>query len=59
MSAYDKYMYENYYSLGSADDPYSGRRLNRKVKMIWDTSKYPDENYTEVMDTMYLPIDQA
>jgi gliding motility-associated lipoprotein GldK len=27
--------------------------------MIWDTSKYPDENYTEVMDTMYLPIDQA
>ncbi len=59
MSAYDKYMYENYYSLGSADDPYSGRRLNRKTKVIWDTSKYPDEHYTEVMDTMYLPIDQA
>lgn len=59
MSAYDKYMYENYYSLGSDDDPYSGRRLNRKVKLIWDTSKYPDEHYTEVMDTMYLPVDQA
>ncbi|MCB9425676.1 MAG: gliding motility lipoprotein GldK [Flavobacteriales bacterium] len=59
MSPYDKYMYENYYSLGSDDDPYSGRRLNRKVKLIWDTSKYPDEHYTEVMDSMYLPIDQA
>ena len=59
MSPYDKYMWENYYSLGSADDPYSGRRLNRKAKLIWDTSKYPDEHYTEVMDTMYLSIDMA
>jgi hypothetical protein len=30
MTAYDKYMYDNYYSIGTADDPYAGRKLNRK-----------------------------
>ena len=29
---YDKYMYENYYSVGTADDPYAGRKINHKVK---------------------------
>ena len=32
MTPYDKYMYENYYSVGTTDDPYAGRKLNRKVK---------------------------
>jgi gliding motility-associated lipoprotein GldK len=59
MTPYDKYMYENYYSVGTDDDPYAGRKLNRKVKLIKDTSKYPDEYYTEVMDTMYLPAAEA
>lgn len=59
MTAYDKYMYENYYSVGTDDDPYAGRKLNRKVKLIKDTSKYPDEYYTEVMDSMYIPIAEA
>jgi hypothetical protein len=35
MTAYDKYMYDNYYSIGTADDPY-GRKLNRKVQLIKD-----------------------
>ncbi|HRZ32763.1 MAG TPA: SUMF1/EgtB/PvdO family nonheme iron enzyme, partial [Flavobacterium sp.] len=48
MTPYDKYMYENYYSIGTDDDPYAGRRLNRKVKLINETSKYPDEYYVEV-----------
>jgi len=56
MNAYDKYMYENYYSIGTDDDPYAGRKLNRKVKLIKDTKLYPDEYYTEVMDSMYLPL---
>ena len=43
MTPYDKYMYENYYSLGTDDDPYAGRKLNRKVKLHTDTAKYPDE----------------
>lgn len=59
MTPYDKYMYENYYSVGTEDDPYAGRKLNRKVKLIKETSKYPDEYYTEVMDTMYLPAAEA
>ncbi len=58
MTPYDKYMYENYYSVGTDDDPYAGRRLS-KVKLITDTSKYPDEYYTEVMDTMYLPLAES
>ena len=59
MTAYDKYMYENYYSVGTADDAYAGRKLNRKVKLIKDTAKYPDEYYTEVMDTMYIPVAES
>ncbi len=58
-SAYDKYMYENYYSVGTADDPYAGRRLNRKVKLITETKKYPDADYAEVMDSMNIPAAEA
>jgi gliding motility-associated lipoprotein GldK len=59
MTAYDKYMYDNYYSVGTADDPYAGRKLNKKVKLIKDTKLYPDEYYTEVMDSMYLPLEAS
>ena len=59
MSAYDKYMYDNYYSIGTDDDPYAGRKLNRKIKLIKDTKSYPDEYYSEVMDTMYIPISES
>ena len=59
MTAYDKYMYDNYYSVGTSDDQYAGRKLNRKVKLIRDTKKYPDAAYTEVMDSMYLPIEES
>jgi gliding motility-associated lipoprotein GldK len=59
MTAYDKYMYDNYYSVGTKDDSYAGRKLNKKVKLIKDTKAYPDEFYTEVMDSMYLPIEES
>src|SRR6187549_1479980 len=59
MTAYDKYMYDNYYSVGTKDDPYAGRKLNKKVKLIKDTKAYPDEYYTEVMDSTYLPVAEA
>jgi gliding motility-associated lipoprotein GldK len=58
-SAYDKYMYENYYSVGTGDDPYAGRKLNTKPKLITDPQKYPDEYYVEVMDSMYLPASES
>ncbi|OYQ36895.1 gliding motility lipoprotein GldK [Flavobacterium cyanobacteriorum] len=56
-SAYDKYMYETYYSV--ADNPYEGRKINRKAKLITDPQKYPDEYYVEVMDSMYLPASES
>ena len=57
MTAYDKYMYDNYYSIGTDDNPYAGRKLNKNIKLIRDTKLYPDEYYTEVMDSLYLPLE--
>ncbi|WP_396173618.1 SUMF1/EgtB/PvdO family nonheme iron enzyme, partial [Flavobacterium sp.] len=58
MSVYDKYMYENYYSVQDIDS-YEGRRLNREVRLAPDTSRYPDEYYTEIMDSLYLPAAES
>jgi sulfatase modifying factor 1 len=57
MTPYEQYMYDNYYGFG--DDFYEGRKVNKNVDIIWDTSKYPDEYYAEVMDTMYLPFEES
>lgn len=57
MTVYEKYMYDNYSGLGPTG--YEGRPLNKKVKLIFDTNKYPDEYYAEVMDTMYLPMEES
>ena len=59
MSVYDKYMYDNYYSVGTGDDPYAGRKINHKVALKWQTGQYPDEHYAEVMDSMYIPSEEA
>lgn len=55
-SVYDKYMYDNYYSIS---DTYEDRKLNRKIDIEWDTKKYPDEYYTEVMDSLYIPLEES
>ena len=55
MSVYDKYMYDNYYSMGTG---YENRKLNRDVDVIWDTRDYPDEAYARVMDSMYIHPDE-
>ncbi|WP_033960906.1 gliding motility lipoprotein GldK [Psychroserpens jangbogonensis] len=57
MSVYEKYMYDNYSGLGPTG--YEGRKLNREAELIFDTNDYPDEYYAEVMDTMYLPIEES
>jgi len=59
LSAYEKYMYENYYSVGTSDDPYAARKLDRKKEVILRTDKYPDSHYAEVMDSLRLPIKEA
>nr|WP_242130594.1 gliding motility lipoprotein GldK [Aestuariivivens marinum] len=57
MTAYEKYMHDNYFGLG--EDPYEGYKLNRDIDLIFDTAEYPDEYYSEVMDTMYLPLEES
>jgi gliding motility-associated lipoprotein GldK len=57
LSAYDKYMLDNYAGLGETG--YEGRALNKDVDLIWDTSEYPDEYYAEVMDSIYLPEEES
>ncbi|WP_027124450.1 gliding motility lipoprotein GldK [Gelidibacter mesophilus] len=57
MTVYEKYMYDNYSGLGPTG--YEGRKLNKNVKLIFDNNKYPDEYYAEVMDTMYLPMEES
>ena len=52
MSIYDKYTMDNYSSMGETG--FEGRALNKNVNLIWDTSDYPDEYYSEVMDSLYL-----
>jgi len=48
-SAYQKYMFENYYEL---DSLYT-KPLNKNEDIIWDTSEYQDVYYAEVMDSLY------
>ncbi len=57
MTVYEKYMLDNYSGLGETG--YEGRKLNNDIDLIFDTADYPDELYTEVMDTMYLPAEES
>ena len=50
---FKKYMRQNYYDL--SEDLYAGRALNWDSDLIWDTEDYLDQNYAEVMDSLYLP----
>lgn len=57
MSVYEKYMYDNY--SGTGETGYEGRRLNKDIDIEWDIEDYPDEFYAEVMDTMYIPLEES
>jgi gliding motility-associated lipoprotein GldK len=57
MSVYEKYMLDNYSGLGETG--FEGRKLNNEIDLVFDTAEYPDEYYAEVMDTMYLPLEES
>ncbi|WP_340199922.1 gliding motility lipoprotein GldK [Ascidiimonas sp. W6] len=57
LSVYDKYMLDNYAGMGETG--YEGRALNKEIDLVWDTSDFPDEYYAEVMDSMYVPLEEA
>ena len=45
-SAYEKYMFENYYDIGTGLD--SLKPLNWDLDIIWDTNDYPDVHYVYI-----------
>lgn len=53
LTPYEKYMYENYYQFDSI------KPLNWEPEIIWDKSEYPDVDYVEVMDSLYISKEDA
>jgi gliding motility-associated lipoprotein GldK len=51
LNAYESYMLNTY---GNEQ-----RKINRDVELYFDTDDYPDELYAEVMDGMYLPLEES
>jgi len=56
LNEFQKYMRTNYYDL--SEDLYAGKALNWDADLSWDTKDYVDQNYAEVMDSLYLPPEQ-
>ena len=56
-TAYQKYMYENYWSLGEGLD--SIKPLNWENELIWKKEEYPDVDYVEVMDSLFISREEA
>lgn len=52
LSVYDQYMNDNYYFLDEIEE--TSTKLNWNVPIVWDTQRYPDVDYVEVMDSLYL-----
>jgi len=50
---YQKYMYDNYYSLDTI------KPLDWSEELIWDQQEYPDVDYVEVMDSLYINKKEA
>ncbi|WP_397445606.1 gliding motility lipoprotein GldK [Polaribacter sp. R77954] len=50
---YQKYMYENYYSFDTIQP------LNWDEDLIWEKDEYPDVDYVEVMDSLYISREEA
>jgi gliding motility-associated lipoprotein GldK len=54
---YEKYMRENYYEIGQGLD--SIKPLNWEEEIIWNKEDFPDADYVEVMDSLFLNKDEA
>jgi len=59
MTPYQRYMMNNYGSLGDINSPLQGRALNWDEELVWKTDEFPDEYYAEVMDTMYISLENS
>jgi sulfatase modifying factor 1 len=52
-SAYQKYMYDNYYSFDTIQP------LSWEDDIIWEKEEYPDLDYVEVMDSLFINKKEA
>ncbi|UAM96955.1 gliding motility lipoprotein GldK [Polaribacter litorisediminis] len=52
-SAYQKYMYDNYYSFDTIQP------LNWDEEIIWKKEDFPDVDYVEVMDSLFISKEDA
>ncbi len=55
-NAYNRYLIDNY---GDNERINFRKRLNWDIDIIWDFDQYPDVDYAEVMDSMYLPLEET
>ena len=53
LSPYDKYMYENYYQFDTI------KPLNWQPEIIWNKQEFPDADYVEVMDSLFISKEDA
>jgi gliding motility-associated lipoprotein GldK len=58
LTPYQEYMF-NTYGTGSETDEYDKRALNWDVDLYDRPEDYPDVFYAEVMDTMYIPLEES
>lgn len=56
---YERYMIENYGGLGDLNSLTDGRSLNWREPIIWQQEDYPDAQYAEVMDSLYIPMEDV
>ena len=57
LSPYAQYIKDNYEGLGETG--YEGKALNMDVDLIEDPEDFPDEYYTEVMDSLYIRAEES
>mgnify|MGYP003956995055 FL=1 len=54
---YQRYMYDNYYSFGEGID--SIKPLSWETAIIWKKEDFPDVDYVEVMDSLFVSREEA
>ena len=54
---YQRYMYDNYYSFGEGID--SIKPLSWETDIIWKKEDFPDVDYVEVMDSLFISREKA
>ncbi len=56
---YELYMIENYGGIGDLNSLTEGRSLNWQEPIVWRQEDYLDAQYTEVMDSLYIPLEDV